>query len=69
MNCTTVTSRHTLFSQPLDLGTAGSEDVALPDNLGRRMLQRLKRWGSLNHNLVPRLFPLVEQRPWSELVT
>ena len=36
----TVTSKHPLFSQSLD---------ALPDNLGRRMLQRLKRWSSLKH--------------------
>ena len=31
------------------LGTAGSEDVALPESLGRRMLQRIKRWSSLKH--------------------
>jgi hypothetical protein len=37
MNCKTVTSKHSLFSQSLD---------ALPENLGRRMLQRLS---SLKH--------------------
>ena len=31
------------------LATARSEDVALSDNLGRRTLQRFKRWSSLKH--------------------
>jgi hypothetical protein len=27
----------------------GSEDVALPESLSQKMLQRLKRWSSLKH--------------------
>jgi hypothetical protein len=44
VNCTTITSKHPLTHKHSSLGTARSEDVALPESVGRGMLQRLKRW-------------------------
>ena len=47
VNCTTITSKHPFTHKHSSLGTALSEDVALPENVGRRMLQRIKRWSRL----------------------
>ena len=49
MNCKTVARKHPLTLNHSSLGTAASEDVALPEILIRRMLLRLKRWSSLKH--------------------
>jgi hypothetical protein len=40
VNCTTVTTNILFPHKQSNLGTAGSEDDALPESVGRRMLQR-----------------------------